>query len=85
MSGSTDTLPPAVGTVPAVIMGDPGNFTPYYIDSLCRSLADLGVPARVVSSPPLFEPVDPEGQVYALSVALFKAPAWQSVIKENEA
>jgi DNA-binding transcriptional ArsR family regulator len=33
----------------------------------------------------LQEPVDPEGQVYALSVALFKAPAWQSVIKENEA
>lgn len=33
----------------------------------------------------LQEPIDPEGQVYALSVALFKAPAWQSVIKENEA
>jgi len=65
VSGSTDTLPPAVGTVPAVIMGDPGNYTPYYIDSLCRSLADLGVPARVVSSPPLFEPVDPEGR-YAI-------------------
>lgn len=49
----------------AVIMGDPGNFTPYYIDSLCRGLADLGVPTRVVASPPLFEPVDPEGR-YAI-------------------
>ena len=65
MSRSATTLPPAVGAAPAVIMGDPGNFTPYYIDSLCRSLADLGVPARVISSPPLFEPVDPDGR-YAI-------------------
>ena len=56
----------------AVIMGDPGNFTPYYIDSLCRGLADLGVPTRVVASPPLFEPVDPEGR-YAIDRRLRSA------------
>ena len=65
MRRAGSTLAPTVGAAPAVVMGDPGNFTPYYIDSLCRSLADLGVPARVISSPPLFEPVDPEGR-YAI-------------------
>lgn len=65
MSRSASTPASALETAPAVVMGDPGNFTPYYIDSLCRSLGDLGVPTRVVSSPPLFEPVDAEGR-YAI-------------------
>jgi glycosyltransferase involved in cell wall biosynthesis len=70
VSRPASTLASAVRTAPGVVMGDPGNFTPYYIDSLCRSLADLGVPARVVSSPPLFEPVDPEGR-YAIDRFFF--------------
>ncbi len=39
-------------------MFDPGSFIPYYADSLCRGLARLGVRARLIASPPLFEPVD---------------------------
>jgi len=30
----------------------------------------------------LEEPVDPAGEVYAMSLALFKAPAWQAPIKD---
>jgi glycosyltransferase involved in cell wall biosynthesis len=44
-----------------VVMFDPGCFLPYYVDALCRSLSALGVRARVIASPPLFEPVDPQG------------------------
>ncbi len=49
-------------TVPNATMFDPGNFTPYYIDSLCGSLRDIGLGIRVITSPPLFEPVDPAGR-----------------------
>src|SRR5690348_1847784 len=45
-----------------IVMFDPGAFLPYYVDALCRSLAALGVRVRVVASPPLFEPVDPDGE-----------------------
>ncbi len=45
------------GTPPRVVMFDPGRFLPYYVHALCSSLAALGVRARVVASPPLFEPV----------------------------
>jgi glycosyltransferase involved in cell wall biosynthesis len=44
-----------------VVMFDPGSFVPYYVDSLCRSFAALGVKARVIESPPLFEPVASDG------------------------
>lgn len=44
-----------------VVIFDPGNFTPYYVDGLCRGLAALGVRAQVITSPPLFEPVDTNG------------------------
>ena len=46
----------------SVVMYDPGNFTPYYVDGLCRGLADLGLGARVLASPALFEAVDPAGR-----------------------
>jgi glycosyltransferase involved in cell wall biosynthesis len=42
-------------------MLDPGNFTPYYIDGLCRSLNRLGIRPRVITSPPLFEAIDSGG------------------------
>ncbi len=32
----------------------------------------------------LQEPDDPEGEVYGLSIALFKAPAWQTLIKDKD-
>jgi glycosyltransferase involved in cell wall biosynthesis len=44
-----------------IVLFDPGSVVPYYIDSLCRGLDDLGARARVVSSPPLFEPVESDG------------------------
>jgi hypothetical protein len=40
-------------------MFDPGNFTPFYIDDLCRGLTALGARPRVITSPPLFETVEP--------------------------
>ena len=40
-----------------VVMFDPGNFIPYYLDALSRALATLGANVRVIASPPLFEPV----------------------------
>jgi glycosyltransferase involved in cell wall biosynthesis len=49
------------GPTRRVVMFDPGCFIPYYVDSLCRSLAALGVPVRVVTSPPLFESVEADG------------------------
>jgi glycosyltransferase involved in cell wall biosynthesis len=48
--------------VPAVVVLDPGNFTPYYVDALCGAFRRLGVRALVISSPPLFETVDPAGR-----------------------
>lgn len=43
-------------------MLDPGNFVPYYVDHLCRSLREeLDLTVRVITSPPLFERVDPAG------------------------
>ena len=39
-------------------MLDPGNFLPYYVRSLSRSLQTLGATVRVISSPPLFEAVE---------------------------
>jgi glycosyltransferase involved in cell wall biosynthesis len=48
-------------TARRVVMFDPGCFIPYYVDSLCRSLAAMGVPVRVVTSPPLFESVESDG------------------------
>lgn len=47
---------------PGVVMLDPGNFTPYYLGSLCASLDELGVRTRVIASPPLFEPVAAAGR-----------------------
>jgi DNA-binding transcriptional ArsR family regulator len=32
----------------------------------------------------LQEPDDPEGEVYGISIALFKAPAWQGLIKDKD-
>lgn len=51
-----------VGPKLRIVMYDPGKFLPYYVDGLCRSLSALGLRARVIASPPLFEPVDPDGQ-----------------------
>jgi len=45
-----------------VVLYDPGAFIPYYVDGLSRGLAALGVRPRVISSPPLFAAVDPEGE-----------------------
>lgn len=56
----------ALHLVPRLASGavvfDPGNFTPYYVDALCTGLRRLGLRARVISSPPLFETVDPAGR-----------------------
>jgi hypothetical protein len=32
----------------------------------------------------LQEPDNPEGEVYGISIALFKAPAWQGLIKDKD-
>jgi len=45
-------------------MLDPGNFVPYYVDSLCGSLGERGLRVHVITSPPLFEPVDPAGRYH---------------------
>jgi len=37
-----------------VVMLDPGNFTPQYTTNLCSSLAELGVYATLITSPPQF-------------------------------
>lgn len=49
---------------PRTVMLDPGNFVPYYVDSLCGSLWELGLTIHVITSPPLFEPVDPAGRYH---------------------
>ena len=53
-----------------VVMYDPGNFLPYYVDALCRHLARLDVRARVIASAPLFEQVDHAG-VYDVEPLFF--------------
>ena len=49
-------------SAPGAVVFDPGNFTPYYVDALCTGFRRLGVRAQVISSPPLFETVDPAGR-----------------------
>ncbi len=56
----------------SIVMFDPGCFIPYYVDSLCRALSALGARARVVTSPPLFEPVDAEGR-YDIDLFFFRS------------
>jgi glycosyltransferase involved in cell wall biosynthesis len=53
-------LVPRVGS--GVVLLDPGNFTPYYVDALCAGFRRLGLHARVIASPPLFDAVDPAGR-----------------------
>jgi hypothetical protein len=52
--------------VPRVASGavlfDQGNFAPYYVDALCAGFQQLGLRARVVASPPLFDAMDPAGR-----------------------
>jgi glycosyltransferase involved in cell wall biosynthesis len=57
-------------TTHRIVMFDPGCFVPYYVHALCRSLAVLGVRARVITSPPLFEPVD-SGDAYDVDQFFF--------------
>lgn len=52
------------GVVTTAVMLDPGNFIPYYVDSLCAAFHRLGVDMRVISAPALFEPVDPRGRYH---------------------
>lgn len=49
-------------SAPGAVVFDPANFTPYYVDALCTGFRRLGVRAQVISSPPLFETVDPAGR-----------------------
>jgi D-inositol-3-phosphate glycosyltransferase len=69
-------MPPALRVVrggsPSMVMFDPGNFTPFYIDGLCRALKAQGVYVRVVTSPPLFEAVDPAAH-YGIDCHFFPA------------
>jgi D-inositol-3-phosphate glycosyltransferase len=44
-----------------VVMFDPGNFIPYYIDDLCNALSSRGVSIRLITSVPLFEHVELTG------------------------
>ena len=62
---------PRVTTGP--VMLDPGNFTPYYIDGLCGAFHRLGVDIRVISAPPLFEPVDPGVSIRSSTAS---SPSW---------
>lgn len=59
---------------PGVVISDPGNFTPYYVDALCRGLRRIDVHPWVVSSPPLFSTVDPGGR-YQVRHCFFPALA----------
>ena len=45
-----------------VVLLDPGNFTPFYVDALCAGFGRLGLHTRVIASPPLFDAVDPAGR-----------------------
>jgi glycosyltransferase involved in cell wall biosynthesis len=60
MAARTLHLVPRVA--PVVVLLDPGNFTPYYVDALCVGLHRLGLRTRVIASPPLFDAVDPAGR-----------------------
>lgn len=60
MAGRALHLVPRVAS--RAVVFDPGNFTPYYVDALCTALRRLGLPTRVVASPPLFDAVDPAGR-----------------------
>jgi glycosyltransferase involved in cell wall biosynthesis len=41
-----------------VIMFDPGNYTPHYVESLCTALTVLEAQVELITSPPLFEEVE---------------------------
>jgi glycosyltransferase involved in cell wall biosynthesis len=51
-----------------VVMFDPGNFIPYYLQGLASALCKLGVEVRIMTSPPLFEPAATRGTYPAASV-----------------
>jgi glycosyltransferase involved in cell wall biosynthesis len=40
-------------------MFDPGNFTPHYVENLCRALAGLDLQVELITSSPLFEQSGP--------------------------
>ena len=63
-----------------IVMFDPGCFIPYYVDSLCRSLAALGARVRVVTSPPLFEAVESDGS-YAVDRFFF--PFLRGIVRDT--
>jgi glycosyltransferase involved in cell wall biosynthesis len=69
----------AAATARRIVMFDPGCFIPYYVDSLCRSLAALGTEVRVVTSPPLFESVE-SGGAYAVDRYFF--PFLRGVVRD---
>jgi glycosyltransferase involved in cell wall biosynthesis len=46
-----------------VKMFDPGNFTPHYVENLCRALAALDLQVDLVTSSPLFEQTSNIGSV----------------------
>ncbi len=52
-------MPPVA---PDAVVLDPGNFTPYYVDALCGGFRRLGLRTQVITSPPLFDSVDPKGR-----------------------
>lgn len=52
---------------------------------LSRAMAETyAARLRELSEDFLQEPNDPEGEVYGMSIALFKAPAWQGLIKDKD-
>ena len=63
-----------------IVMFDPGCFIPYYVDSLCRSLAALGARVRVVTSPPLFEAVESDG---SYEVDRFFFPFLRGIVRDT--
>jgi D-inositol-3-phosphate glycosyltransferase len=46
-----------------VRMFDPGNFTPHYVENLCRALAGLDLKVDLITSAPLFEQTSQVGPV----------------------
>jgi D-inositol-3-phosphate glycosyltransferase len=46
-----------------VKMFDPGNFTPHYVENLCRALAGLDLQVALITSSPLFEQTSHLGPV----------------------
>ena len=67
---ATPLAPVSGGVGPATVMLDPGNFVPYYVDSLCAALRALGVPVELITSPPLFEKM-PRTADYAVRSLFF--------------